>query len=474
MLSRPPRRRVAIVGGGLSGLAAAAQLHLDAPSVQLTLFEAAPRLGGVIQTERVGPFVIDLGADMFTIKPPAAIDLLRRLGADERLIEPKQAGRGAGIVHRGRLVPVPEGFVLMRATQLRPILTTPLLSPGGKLRLLAERFIPPGTDNRDQSVGSFVRRRLGREVLDSIVGPLIAGIYTADVEKLSMRATMSPLVQMVRQHGSLTKATRVRRRSGDDTVERNSSGARYSQFRSFPGGMNELIQTLAAALPAGTVRTSAAVESLQQLDDRRWQVTAAGEPPEPFDHVLLATPPRVAAGLVRPTSAVVADQLQAIESASTAIVVLAVRRSDIQRPAGTFGFVVPPRENRRILAASFASEKFAGRAPADQVLVRVFIGGALQHALLKQSDEELIAIAQGELGELIGLGGEPTLAKVIRWNEAMPQYHVGHLERVEQIEQAVGAIKGLSIVGNALHGVGITPVIASAGTVAAEIAERLG
>lgn len=463
-----------IVGGGLSGLATAVELHLADPSLELTLWEAAPRLGGVIHTERTGEFVIDHGADMFATEPPAAMQLLRRLEADQRLIEPKQSGRGAKIVHRGRLVPVPEGFVLMRATQVMPVLTTPLLSPAAKLRLLAERFVPARRDDSDESVGAFVRRRLGQEVLEAIVGPLVGGIYTADVERLSMRATMKPLFDMVQQHGSLARATAARRRRGEDSVERSSSGARYSRFRSFPGGMGELIETLASALPEGTARTSTPVESLQPLGDGAWEVTAGGGSPQRFDHVVLATPPRVAAGLLRPVAAVAADLLASIESASTALVVLALRRSDIERPADTFGFVVPPKEHRRILAASFASEKFEGRAPQDHVLVRVFLGGALQSELLRRSDEELIAIAREELGDLIGLSGEPALAKVIRWDEAMPQYHVGHLGRVARIEQEIGSIAGLSLASNALHGVGIAPVIQAAGKVAAEVNQRLG
>ena len=210
--------RIAIVGGGLSGLATAVKLHIADPSLELSLFEAGDRVGGVIHTEQEKGFLIDLGADMFATKPSNALDLCRELGLEDRLIKPQQRGRGARIVFRGRLVPIPEGFVLMRATQWLPMLTTPLLSIPGKLRFLAERWIRPlGNEESDETVANFVRRRMGEQVLQRIVAPLTAGIYTADVEKLSMRATMKPIAEMERRYGSLAAATSARRRSGEDS-----------------------------------------------------------------------------------------------------------------------------------------------------------------------------------------------------------------------------------------------------------------
>lgn len=462
--------RVAIIGGGLSGLATAVKLHLADPSLELALFEAGDRVGGVIHTEQDSGFLIDLGADMFATKPSSALDLCRELGVEDRLIEPQQRGRGARIVYRGRLVPIPEGFVLMRATQWLPMLTTPLLSLCGKLRFLAERWVRPLDDSEsDESVANFVRRRMGDQLLQRIVAPLTAGIYTADVEKLSMLATMKPIAEMERRYGSLAAATAARRRSGEDSVERGSTGARYGQFRAFRGGMRELIRSLADALPSNTIHLESAIESIEPCS-QRWRVKPSDGVEQEFDHVVVAVPPRPAAKLLRELAPAAAEQLDAIESASTAIVVLGVRRADIRHDIETFGFVVPLSENRRILAGSFASHKFAGRAPEDHVLIRVFIGGSMQSHLLSESDDDLVTLAREELAELIGLEGEPTVARVVRWNHAMPQYHVGHTRRVEQIEQSIGELPHLSLINNALHGVGIAPVIRAAGQMAETVA----
>ena len=461
-------RRVAIIGGGLSGLATAAKLHRRDPSLELVLYEQAGRVGGVIHTERDGIFLVDHGADMFSTKPPAALDFCREIGLEDRLIEPKQQGRGARIVWGGKLLPIPDGFVVMRATQHLPMLATPLLSWRGKLRFLMERWIRPPASKSDESIADFVLRRMGREVLDRIVAPLSAGIYTADVTKLSMQATMRPVAKMERQFGSLAKATTARKRSGEDSIERQSTGARYGQFRALQGGMIELIQGIANELPRDSIRLNSPVDSLQREGEDLWRIESNGQS-DTFDHVIVALPPTPSATLIDQIAPEAARELRQIQSASTAIVVLGVRRSDIARPVETFGFVVPLAENRQILAGSFASQKFAGRAPEDHVLIRVFIGGAMQPELLEKSDHELTSLAREELRELVGLTGTPVLTRVVRWNQAMPQYHVGHTDRVDRIDEEIAKVKNLSLVGNALHGVGIAPVIELAEKTACQV-----
>ncbi len=459
--------RVGIVGGGLSGLVAAYYLRHFDPACQVRLFEAAARAGGVIRTERIDGYLLEHGADMFATQPDAALRLCRTLGIEDRLILPQKTARGAAIVDRGKLVRIPDGFVLMRPTRLMSMVTTPLLSPLAKLRLVAERFVPPRSDESDESIDSFVSRRLGRELLDRIVQPLVGGIYTGDVAKLSMAATMGQFLKMEREDGSLSAATRRRRREGIDSTERNSAGARYEQFRSFPGGLTELLESLVAALPDDCLQLSSPVRRLER-DGEQWRLVV-GDAEESFDRLIVATPAATAANLLREVTPTAAGLLDGIEVASSAIVALGVRAADIARPIDVAGFVVPIRERRSILAASFTGDKFAGRTPDGEKLIRVFFGGELQRELLNHDDDELVAIARRELADLIGLSGEPRLVRVIRWPRAMPQYHVGHLERVAAIERALTETPGLHLIGNSLRGVGIAPTVAAAEAVAQKI-----
>ena len=469
--------RVGVVGGGLAGLVAAFYLRKNDPACEVHVVEASDSPGGVIHTERVGEFLLEHGADMFATQPPAAMRLCDDLGITGRLISPQPGGRGAAIVCRGRLVKIPDGFVLMRPTRLASMVTTPLLSPIGKLRLLAEALVKTRRDAGDESIASFVNRRMGGEVLRRIVQPLVGGIYTGDVERLSMAATMTQFQKMEQEDGSLFAATRRRKREGVDTTERNSAGARYEQFRSFPGGIQELIDSLVAALPPDSIHTGRRVSRLIRVDHTgpgdtakppRWRLGGAEELGD-FDHIVVATPAAAAAKLLAERASEAAELIAGIEAASSAVVALGVKESDIARPIDIAGFVVPAIERRPILAGSFTSDKFAGRAPAGQKLIRVFFGGVLQPEMLDQDDESLIRVARSELASLIGLSGTPTLARVIRWNHAMPQYHVGHNERVERIDRALSATPGLHVAGNSYRGVGIAPTVAASAAVAARI-----
>ncbi|WP_068139608.1 protoporphyrinogen oxidase [Roseimaritima ulvae] len=464
---------VVVVGAGLSGLSAAFYLRQKIPGVRVSVVEASPKIGGVIQTETIDGFLVEHGADMFATEPGDALQLCRDLGVEDQLMVPEESGRGAMIVRGGRLLAVPEGFVLMRATRVWPMLTTPLLSVAAKLRLARERFVPPRDSDEDESVAAFTRRRLGNEVLQRIVQPLVGGIYTADPERLSMLATMRQFVSMEREHGSLSVATRARRQAGTDSRERSSSGARYSQFRGFPGGMTQWFEALAAALPAGSLHTNTKVESLQRVADR-WRLQTSGDASiDDADAVVLATPARVAAKLCQPFADASAALLSGMEAASSAILVLGVRNEDIARRPSTFGFVVPACEGHSILACSFASHKFPGRAPEGHTLLRVFMGGAMQPELCDLEDQELHALAGRDLEKLIGWNGRAVMQRVVRWNQAMPQYHVGHLDRIAEIEAGLDAFPTLALAGNSLHGVGIAPVVRTAKRGAEKIAEAL-
>ncbi|HJT35980.1 MAG TPA: protoporphyrinogen oxidase [Pirellulales bacterium] len=464
-----PGPRVAIIGGGIAGLAAAHRLHETAPSLSVTLFEAAERLGGALRTEQQAGYLLELGADNFITNVPWGVELCRRLGLADQLLPTRESQRRAMVVHRRKLVPVPAGFHLLSPTRMWPILRSPLLSWRGKLRVLAERFVPAANGTDDESLASFARRRLGREAFERLVQPLVAGIYTADAEKLSMRAALPRFVEMERQHGGLIRA--ARRAAVSDSAD--ESGARYGMFVAPRGGMSSIVDALAARLPAETVRLGSAVEEIAPAAEGSWNLLVGGKA-ERFDAVVLAAPARAAAALLAGFDTQLAEDLRKIEYAGSAIVLLGYRRDQIAHPLDSFGFVVPAIERRGILAASFSSVKFEGRAPSDRVLIRVFLGGAERPEQMALDDDALRQMAIDELAELIGTTGEPELTRVVRWPNSMPQYHVGHVRLVERIESRATRCPTLALAGNAYHGVGVPHCIHSGERAAERIAKSLG
>jgi oxygen-dependent protoporphyrinogen oxidase len=466
-----PHANVAIIGGGISGLAAAYRTTELLPTARLQVFEAANRPGGVLQTIHSGPYLVEQSADNFLSNLPWGVGLCKRLGLEGELLSTDESRRQAFIVHRGKLQPVPQGFLLMAPTQLTSLLTTPLVSWRGKLRMLGEWFVPPHKDAPDETLGSFVRRRWGREVFDRIVQPLVGGIYTADPEQLSLCATLPRFLEMERTHGSLLRAM-LRGKTGS-TADSQASGARYGMFVAPRGGMSQLVDTLVKQLPADTLILRTAVEQVGRTPQGKWQLVLHNladdtRRSETFDALIMATPAPQAAKLLSPIDSQLSADLASIPYAGTSIVVLSYARADVRHPLDGFGLVVPAVENRQILAASFASNKFPGRAPNDEVLIRVFIGGACQPELADLPDSKLRAIAVAELSELLGITAEPVYSQITRWPRAMPQYHLGHMELVERIEQQARTHPNLALCGNAYRGVGI-PNCIHQGELAAEV-----
>ena len=472
-------QRVAVIGGGITGLAAAHHLRELNPSLQVTLFEASSRLGGVLETRREHGCLIERSADMFTTRDPWALDLCRRLGFADQLINTNLANRQAYVVHRGRLQAVPEGFTLMSPARIGPVLRTPLLSCRGKLRLAGEYFIPRRRETTDESLQQFAVRRFGQETYERLIQPLIGGIYTADPTRLSMQATMKQFIDLEREYGSCIRGMRSKSKRSVSAAEpaaaRGESGARYGMFVAPRGGFSTLVDALAQRLPAGCVQLNAVVASVTRIANDngptagRWRVQLQGEEASErqFDSVILAAPAPHAAKMVTGFDQGLSDLLLRIEYAGAAVVVAGYARHAITRPINGFGFVVPLVERRRILAGSLASVKFAGRAPDDLVLTRTFLGGACQPELLKWSDVELANAAREELAELLGISQPPGFAEVVRWEGKMPQYHVGHLQLVDQIEERERSWPGLALAGNAYRGVGI-PFCIRSGEQAAE------
>jgi oxygen-dependent protoporphyrinogen oxidase len=458
-------RRVAIIGGGISGLAAAFRIRELAAArefpLEAALFEKGPNLGRALATVREDGFVIDTGADSFLSEKPWALELAKRLGLEPELIGTDERFRKTYVVRAGRLVEIPEGFTLLAPTRFLPVVTSPLFSIPGKLRMALEPLIPARRDGSDESLASFVTRRLGREVLDRVAQPLAGGIYTADPESLSLLATMPRFIEMERRYGSLFKGLRAASRNRP-VQSRGTSGARWSLFLSFRGGMRALVEALATRL-GECVRMRTAVAGLARPDGGAggWRVGMADGVEFDADAVVVATPAYDAARLLRPHDAELARLLGEIRYSSAASVNIAYRAADLPRLPESFGFVVPVKERRKIIACTFSSVKFAHRAPEGTVLMRTFLGGALQAEMMGLEDAAMVAAAREEIAALLGVGAEPILAHVQRWPEQMPQYAVGHLDRVAQIERRSATLPGLALAGAAYRGVGVPDCVHS-------------
>jgi len=446
-------------------LAAAHRLTELEPTVRLTLFEASDRLGGVLKTTSQDGFLVEGGADNFITTAPWALDLCHRIGFSEQLLRTNPDFRHAFVVRRGRIHPIPDGFVVMAPNKIGPILTTPILSPLGKLRLAWERFIPRREKNDDESLASFCRRRLGRETYERLVQPLIGGIYTGDPEKLSLRATMPRFAEMERVHGSLIRALRSVRKPAE-----SSSGARYSMFVAPSDGMTSLVSAIAGRLPLESVQLNARVSELTSTS-KGWRVTTAesGDTQE-YDAVILATPAAAAARLTAPLDSDLSDALGKIEHASCSIVSLGYRRAQVSHPLDGFGVVAPRIEKRKILSASFSSVKYAGRAPDDCVLIRVFVGGDCQPELAALPQDRLLNLAAEELHDLLGVQGEPCFTHVSRHTAAMPQYYIGHIDNTRRIADRLQQHSRLFLAGNFLDGVGLPNCIHSGERAAQRVA----
>jgi oxygen-dependent protoporphyrinogen oxidase len=452
--------RLIVVGGGVSGLAAAhraVELSRDSGRpLDLTVLEAADRLGGTIQTERRDGFLVECGPDSFLSEKPWALALCRRLGAEDRLIGTDDRFRRVFVVFRGRMHPLPEGFQLLAPTRLAPFLASSLFSWRGKLRIACDLALPRG-GHAEESLGAFVRRRLGREALERVAQPLISGIYTADPDELSLGATMPRFLEMERRERSVILALwRAARRA--PAQHAGTSGARWSLFVTFADGMEELIRLLATRLPPGAVRLKERAVSVAR-EGGAWRVTTAGGGVFTAESLVLAPEAHQSARLLRYVDPGLAHLLEGIPYASAATVTLAYRRAAIAHPLDGFGFVVPQVERRPIIAGTFSSVKYAGRAPEGHALLRVFAGGAMNESALEADDAALVETVRAQLAELMGVSGPPLFTRVARHPRAMPQYHVGHAARAEAIERAVARHPGLGLAGGAYRGVGIADCV---------------
>lgn len=463
-----------VIGGGISGLATAFALIEQAEAAGVTLrctvLEAEATWGGKIVTHKIGDLVTEAGPDSFLSTKPAGLELIAKLGLTDELINTNETGKKAFVYSGGRLRELPEGLIAIRPGEIGPFLKSGLLSVGGVVRMGLDFVLPARRSATDESLASFVRRRFGRQAFERMMEPLMAGIYAGDAEQMSVRATFPRFVELEQAHGSVLRGMLAARSSGNGAAR---GSARRTMFVSLRPGLGTLVTSLVGRLTARgvTLKSGVAVESLRvrshQLGRWTYDVMLQDGSALSTDTLVLATPAFVTAELLRPLTPIAAGLLEMIPYASTATIALAYPASVVGSAVQGFGFVVPRVEQRDLIAATWTSLKWPHRAPSDRLLARCYVGGAGRESILALEDNALVARVKAELKEICGIAVEPVYSEVNRWMKAMPQYQLGHLERVEQAEVALGRFGGLVLTGSAYRGVGIPDCIRE-GVVAAE------
>ena len=451
---------VVVVGGGIAGLAAA--YELSRRGISHVVLEAANRPGGVILSEEIDGFTIDGGPDALLIQKPDGIALCQEIGLGDRLVATKPP-RLAYVQRAGRLHALPAASVMGMPTRVGPFLRTGLFTWPGKLRMGAEIFVPRRTESGDESIGAFMRRRFGQEATDYLAEPLLAGIHAGDVNRLSLRALFPRFAEAERHHGSLLRAFRT------SNVERRTTNE--GAFKSLPGGLSEMVRALVQAIGAANVRTG--VEVTDILGPGPFVVRSDARAAINARAVVFAVPAFVTSGLLRDRDRDLARRCGEIRYASAATVALAFRRDAVSHPLNGSGYVVPRSEKTGILAASWLSSKWPGRAPEDRVLMRTFVGGARDPWAIDESDSELIERSLDALRPVLGIAGDPLLTRVYRWDRGNAQHEVGHLERVAAIDNALSRHPGLFVTGSGFRAAGIPDCVADGRRTAGQVAEWL-
>jgi len=467
--------RVVVIGGGISGLSTAWYLEKLANtqdiSLECVVLEQSERWGGKICTELVdspsnnNPFVVEAGPDSFLTQKPWALQLAREIGLDDQLLGTNDKKRNIYVLNKGKPTILPEGVLLVVPTKFMPFVKSSLISPLGKLRMGLESFIPPKMDDEDETLADFIRRRLGNEALDKIAEPLMSGIYNAQADKQSIMATFPRFRDLEKTYGSLTRGMIAsRRKSARHSTA--SASSKLSAFMSFQGGTEELIHALVSELQSN-LKTGAQVTSIQKDTNNMYQVYLGDSTTLEADMVVLATPAFVTANLVESFAPSATDYLKQIRYVSTGTLSLAYRTSDIPQVLDGFGLVIPSNENRPINAITISSTKFNNRAPDDYMLLRVFFGGSRSPKSMEWDDNDLLQVVRDELCTILGIDAEPLFHRIYRWWNANPQYDIGHLERVNEIEKSLP--DGLYVTGSPYHGVGIPDCVHQAQQTAEQI-----
>jgi protoporphyrinogen/coproporphyrinogen III oxidase len=462
--------RVAIIGGGISGLAAAFSLEgpRRAGQVEYVLYESSPRLGGVLRTEQIQGCLVEAGPDSFLTEKPWAVNLCRDIGLGDQLIGSNDADRKTYILVRGRLVPMPDGLIFMVPTKILPTGFSPLFSWNTKLRMVLELFDPPRAADGDESVAAFVGRHYGAEMVSRLADPLLSGVYGGESANLSVRAVLPRFAEMERAHGSLGRAMLAARRK----MSRSGNSATPPLFTSLKNGMQQLVEVLVSKLNRASLLMNTPVQAIQP-ETEGWKVTA-GLNSQNFDSVIVALPALAAAQILAICSPELSAELAAIGYSSSITVGLGYDREVRQSLPPGFGFLVPHTEGMRLLATTFVHNKFPYRAPEDRALLRCFFAGRNAENIWQFSDDAIVAVVRNELQTILGLRATPVFARVYKWKSAMAQYGLGHLDRLDRIAGLLRQLPGLALAGNGYRGIGVPDCIRSGRETAQQAIQRHG
>jgi protoporphyrinogen/coproporphyrinogen III oxidase len=451
-------KRVAIIGGGISGLTAAFHVQkarMLGSDLRYTVIEAAQRLGGSMYSDRVEGCLVEAGPDSFLTEKPWALTLCKELGIDDQLIGSNDAQRKTYIVVNNRLIAMPDGLMFMVPTKLVPTALSPLFSWGTKMRMARELMHPPRPMENDETVGEMVERHFGAEVVDRLADPLLSGVYGGDANKLSARAVLPRFVEMEEKYGSLSKAMLAAHNKMRATAGKQPPRPLFSSLKD---GMQQMVDAIVTRLDPSALRLRTRVRALYPQGDR-WRLAIDMGGNETFDAVIVATPANVAGALLEGVDRDLADDLLGVTYSSSVTVTLGYHMDQLKHLPPGFGFLVPRSEGRRMLACTFVHNKFPHRAPPKKGILRCFLGGARDEAVLNLTDEEIVDTVRAELKETIKLEQRPMFERVYRWRGAMAQYESGHIARIARIEKRVKEIPGLELAGNAYHGIGVPDCI---------------
>ena len=456
-------KRVAIIGAGIAGLSTVYYLHKLSQQagqpLQITLVEKEQRMGGSILTEETDGFLMEGGPDCFISEKPWALRLCRALGLEGEVVGTNQEFRRTFILWAGRLHEIPEGFMLLAPTSLWPFVASSLFSFPGKLRMGLDLIIPRKKSHDEESLAGFVRRRLGRQALERIAEPLVAGIHAGDPKTMSLKSTFPRFIDLEQNYRSLIWGMRQRKKQFANRT------AQYTLFITLKQGMEGMISALKQALPPDIFLMDQEVVGVERAMDKStkkpiYHLSIKGKKRTlEADAVVMATPAFSAAELLQGMDNAIARLLNSIPYCSTATINLAYKRSQITHPLDGYGFVVPRLEERNIMGTTFSSVKFPGRAPQGKALLRCFVGGANNGAIVSWEDAKLLAAVRGDIEEILGIRGDPILVMIYRWEKSMPQYTLGHEERVSRIEQRLAKLPGLFLTGSAYRGIGISDCV---------------